>query len=99
MQTFLGILSVITITSGVISIYYAFTWRRKPGIQGKILQSRMNIFIGIALLGLGVNQFFYTDMPTMRIIFGVIFLLVGIVNFILGMRNHNYFKKLSKEEQ
>lgn len=97
LQTFLTVITVITITSGLISLYYAFTWRKKPGIQGKILQARMNITIGIALMGLGTNQFFFNDMVTMRIIFAVIFLLMGLVNLILGIRNQKYFKKLSKE--
>lgn len=97
MDTLLTIISIITLSAGLISVYYAFTWRKKPGAEGKLLQSRMNIFIGIALLGLGANQFFFTDMVTLRIIFAVVFIIMGLVNLIMGMRNHKYFKNILRE--
>lgn len=98
MQTLLAIISIITLTTGLISVYYAFTWRRKPGAQGKLLQARMNIFIGIALLGLGINQFFFVDMAILRKVFATVFILMGLVNLILGIRNHKFFAKILREE-
>lgn len=97
MQTLLTIISIITLTTGIISVYYAFTWRRKPGAEGKLLQAKMNIFIGIALLGLGANQFFFVDLVIYRRIFAVVFIIMGLVNLILGIRNHKYFKNILRE--
>ena len=97
MQTLLTIISIITLTAGLISVYYAFTWRRKPGAEGKLLQSRMNIFIGIALLGLGANQFFFVDLVIYRRIFAGVFIIMGLVNLIMGIRNHKYFKNILRD--
>jgi len=98
LEKILSVITIITIVTALISIYYAFIWRKKPGALGKVLQSRMNIFMGIALLGLGTNQFFFEDLVLTRRIFAGIFIFIGLVNLIFGIRNHRYFKKMMQEE-
>ncbi|ERI08596.1 YtpI family protein [Aneurinibacillus aneurinilyticus] len=94
-----AILSIIIILSATFAIYYAITWRSQPGIMARIYQARMNISMGIALLGIGFNQVTFEGMDTIRLIIGIVLLFVGGVNLILGIRNLNYFMKLKKEQE
>ncbi|KPD09672.1 hypothetical protein AM501_03275 [Aneurinibacillus migulanus] len=94
-----AILSIVIILSATFAIYYAITWRSQPGIMARIYQARMNIGMGIALLGIGFNQVTFENMDTIRLIIGIVLLFVGGVNLVLGIRNLNYFMKLKKEQE
>ncbi|QYY43436.1 YtpI family protein [Aneurinibacillus thermoaerophilus] len=94
-----SIFAIVIILSATIAIYYAITWRSQPGVIARIYQARMNIGMGIFLLGVGTNQLMFDDVDTIRLVIGIIFLFIGAVNLIMGIRNLTYFTKLKREQQ
>ncbi|MED0737647.1 YtpI family protein [Aneurinibacillus thermoaerophilus] len=94
-----SIFTIVIILSATIAIYYAITWRSQPGVIARIYQARMNIGMGIFLLGVGTNQLMFDDVDTIRLVIGIIFLFIGAVNLIMGIRNLTYFTKLKREQQ
>lgn len=93
-----AILTVILILSATVALYYAITWRSQPGVKARIYQSRMNVAMGIFLLGVGFNQVTFDEVDTIRIIIGIVFLLIGGINLIMGIRNLRYFMKIQKDQ-
>ncbi|MBN6188000.1 hypothetical protein JQN58_14085 [Aneurinibacillus sp. BA2021] len=93
-----AIFTIILILSATVALYYAITWRSQHGVKARIYQSRMNIAMGIFLLGVGFNQLTFEGADTIRFIIGIVFLLIGGVNLFMGVRNLRYFMKLQKEE-
>ncbi|AMA73980.1 YtpI-like protein [Aneurinibacillus thermoaerophilus] len=94
-----SIFTIVIILSATIAIYYAITWRSQPGVIARIYQARMNIGMGIFLLGVGTNQLMFDDVDTIRLVIGIILLFIGAVNLIMGIRNLTYFTKLKREQQ
>ncbi|WP_047153125.1 YtpI family protein [Aneurinibacillus tyrosinisolvens] len=94
----MSFIALITIAAIVAGLYYSFSWRRQPGVMARIYQARMNVSFGVFLLGLAINQFAFTDLSAIRIIIGIVFLLIGAVNLVTGLRNHVYFMKRKNEE-
>ncbi|MED0678167.1 YtpI family protein [Aneurinibacillus thermoaerophilus] len=94
-----SIFTIFIILSATIAIYYAITWRSQPGVIARIYQARMNIGMGIFLLGVGTNQLMFDDVDTIRLVIGIILLFIGAVNLIMGIRNLTYFTKLKREQQ
>ncbi|GEN32607.1 MULTISPECIES: YtpI family protein [Aneurinibacillus] len=93
-----AIFTIIIILSATFALYYAITWRSQPGVIARIYQARMNIGMGIFLLGVGFNQLTFEHVDTIRLVIGIVFLLIGGVNLVLGIRNLRYFTKIKKEQ-
>lgn len=76
------------------SLYYSIRSRRsRDGIQRGLYGARMNISMGLMLLGIAFIQMVMFNSTTVRVIVGAIMLVVGIFNLFAGIRNHGYFSR------
>lgn len=75
-----------------LSIYYSFAARKEkePTAKG-IKTARMNISMGLMLVGISLNQWLGYDYSTRRLIVGMVFLLLGLFNLFAGLRNHSIY--------
>jgi uncharacterized membrane protein len=78
------------LASLVASVYYSITARRRDmhPLAGRMTLGKMNVSLGILVLFFGVNQFTYEPLTTVRIVVGLLFLFVGGINLVLGIRNY-----------
>lgn len=89
----LSMVIVTTVVAGLaFSFYYSFKSRRmKDPVHVRFYQSKMNISIGVALVGLALNQFLFYDFSGIRLAIGIVFLLLGLFNFIMGIKNYRFY--------
>ncbi len=87
------VLWLIILFTMLASAYYSFKSRREknPRFRG-LYAARMNICMGIMLVGIAVIQLFMFGGSNVRIAFGTVCLLLGLFNLFAGMRNHAHFK-------
>ncbi|MGD8188419.1 YtpI family protein [Brevibacillus ginsengisoli] len=76
-------------------VYYSISARRRGihPLESKMILGKMNVMLGLLLLFLGANQFTFDNLDATRIIVACLFLGVGGINLILGLRNYLRFKR------
>jgi uncharacterized membrane protein YfcA len=91
-QTVLFIFIVVML---FLAVYNSFRYRREQDVKKRgLYAARMNMFMGIMLVGVAITQlFFFTD-TAFRRIFGSVCLLLGLFNFFAGVRNYSYFSRM-----
>ncbi|WP_134686331.1 YtpI family protein [Brevibacillus migulae] len=77
------------LASLVGSVYFSISARRRElhPLAARMTLGKMNMSLGILLLLFGINQYTFEPLTTVRVIVGLLFLLVGLFNFIQGTRN------------
>jgi len=100
METFLqAALGVAILLFAALSVAFSILHRRARSHARKgLLQARMNICMGLMLVGIAAIQILLFDTSTVRVIVGTVFLLLGLFNLFAGLRNHAYFARLGDKE-
>lgn len=80
----------------LLSLYYSIRYRRQrdPKLRS-LYAARMNICMGIMLIGIAVTQLFYFQDTIIRRTFGTICLLIGLFNLFAGLRNHRTVNRMT----
>lgn len=86
------------------SVYYSITARRRDlhPLASKMTLGKMNISLGVLVLLFGINQFSFEPLTTVRVVIGLLFLGVGLINLVMGTRNYLSYRRewlaLQKQE-
>jgi hypothetical protein len=89
----LPIAALVMLTLSLIfSIQYRMT---KHPILRKMGQGLMNICIGLTLILFSL-QLFASAVTTIRAVVGLVLILLGLFNFIMGIKHYRYYKSLIK---
>lgn len=85
----------------VSSVYYSVTARRRGihPLESRMILGKMNISLGILVTLLGVNQFTFEQLDTVRIVVALLLVFVGAVNLFLGSRNFFRYRSLWRAEE
>lgn len=59
-----------------------------------LLQAKMNISMGVTLVGIALIQIFLFESSWLRAIIGAVFLVMGLFNMFAGIRNRRLFSNL-----
>lgn len=91
-DAFLYIFYVFLFITLGLSIFYSYSSRREkdPATKG-VKTARMNISMGLMLIGIALNQWLGYDYSTRRLIIGMMFLLLGLFNLFAGLRNQSIY--------
>jgi hypothetical protein len=90
-QLIFFLLTVVFILS---TVYYTFRYRReKDAHLRSVFQARNNISMGLLLILFAIAQNFYFSESLLRRVLATIFVLIGIFNFYVGLRNLFDLKK------
>ncbi len=78
------------LASIVASVYYSITARQRGmhPLASRMTLGKMNTAMGVLVTLFGLNQFTFEPLTSVRIVVGLILLLVGVVNLVLGVRNY-----------
>lgn len=81
----------------LFAIYYSFKSRKEthPRKRG-LFTARTNMFMGGMLIFIALIQLFLYSGSSLRMLFGVIFILLGLFNLVAGIRNHSYFGRMKQ---
>lgn len=83
-------------------IFYLFFrikgFRTKPPAEKRWVNTKANIAVGSFLTFFGINQIFVYPDSTITLIIGIVFILLGLANAILGYRAYRYYLPLAIEE-
>lgn len=94
------VLGFVIVLSFVLTIYYSITSRSQNDfVSFKFRQSKMNIFMGVGLLGLAFMQWTHTDVDLIRLIIGLLFFLVGSFNITAGINYYRMYKAKVRDNQ
>lgn len=58
----------------------------------KLYNAKTNISMGIMLIALAIIQFTFTQLTGVRIGIGILFLLLGLINFFTGLKNYRQYR-------
>lgn len=78
------------LASIVASVYYSITARQRGmhPLASRMTLGKMNTAMGVLVTLFGLNQFTFEPLTSVRTVVGLILLLVGVVNLVLGFRNY-----------
>jgi YtpI-like protein len=82
------------------SVYYSMTARRRGihPLESRMILGKMNICLGVFVTLLGLNQFTFEDLDTIRIVVALLLIFVGAINLFLGSRNYFRYRRAWQEE-
>ncbi len=78
--------------------YKVKAFRTKLVIEKNWVNTKANIALGSFMTFFGLNQIFIRFDSTIALIIGVIFILLGLANVILGYRAYRHYLPLAIEE-
>ncbi|WP_019121935.1 YtpI family protein [Brevibacillus massiliensis] len=83
------------LASLIASVYFSINARRSGihPLESRFTLGKMNAAMGCLLLLLGINQFTFETITTVRAVVGIVFILVGGVNLVLGLRNYVSYRR------
>lgn len=74
------------------SVYFSARQRGADEEQRPLLAAKMNISMGLMLVCIAAIQLFFYFDSWVRIVVGIVFLLLGLVNLVSGLRRYSRFK-------
>ncbi len=79
----------------ILSVYFSITARQRGmhPLASRMTLGKMNVSLGFVLTLLGINQFTFEDLTTVRIVVALILLFVGLTNVLFGTRNYLRFRR------
>lgn len=85
---------IVTFSAG-FTIFYSFktrTYRKQQELNlMKFYNSKTNVAMGIMLIALAIIQFTFEELTGWRIGVGLTFLVLGLINFIVGIRHYQQY--------
>lgn len=88
------LLYAAALIGGALSISYSIRARQqKNAPQRGSLTAKMNISMGVTMTAIALIQLFLFPYSTVRIVVGVLFLGLGIVNLGFGTKHLRYFQR------
>lgn len=92
------VLIIIIIVSLVFYVFYKIKeWRTKAPYEKRWIKAKANIALGIFIISFGANRLFINE-STYDLVIGGIFLVLGIINIVLGYKAYKHFLPLAIEE-
>jgi len=81
----------------IFSVFYSFRSRtQQDAARRGLYTARMNISMGLMLVGLALLQLLVFEMSTVRVILGTVFLLLGLFNLFAGLKNQTVYRTMGK---
>ncbi len=76
-------------------VYFSVTARQRGihPLESRMILGKMNVALGCLLLLLGINQFTFPSLTTVRVVVALVFLSLGGVNLTMGMRNYLRYRR------
>lgn len=98
MEWFAYLFVFIIAVSLALAVYYSMASRTQGDpLIFRFLQSKYNISAGIGLLLIGISQLAHSDFTWIRLGIGVLFLLIGGANVIMGWKRYKHYRVQVRE--
>lgn len=87
-----GVFVLLLVALG-LSVLFSFQYRRQTDADKRgLFQARQNIAMGFMLVLLALYPLYLMPGTNLRIAVGIVFLLIGLFNLFVGVRNHSFFR-------
>lgn len=85
--------AVLGTTAG--AVYYSFRVRRRTSVKQRGLDAaKTNVCMGAMLIASAVWLLFWFSDSALRRAVGTLFVLLGLFNLFVGLRNHGVYRRL-----
>lgn len=100
MQTVQLLLFSLIVVAVALSVGLSIRTRReKDPTRRGIMGARLNISMGIVLVGIAVSQLFFFSDSNIRRVFGTVCVLLGLFNLFAGIRNHGVYSRILDKQR